>query len=114
MTGAQGQARPEQNQLREHRDWLRAHVEPCIRDLLACEGFWATERPRWSQSRTPTDAHVQIGGLCYWPAAQDPAEHRMTLTTCTTDRPVPPFDRPNNRLYTAKFRPCAWGLTVLY
>jgi hypothetical protein len=37
----------EQNQLREHRDWLRAHIEPHVRDLLTCEGFWATERPRW-------------------------------------------------------------------
>jgi hypothetical protein len=73
----------ERNQLREHRDWLRAHVEPLIRDLLLCEGFWATERPRWSQSRTPSDAHVQIGGLCYWPAARDPGRPGLTLTTCT-------------------------------
>ena len=73
----------ERNQLREHRDWLRAHVEPLIRDLLVCEGFWATERPRWSQSRTPSDAHVQIGGLCYWPAARDPGQPSVTLTTCT-------------------------------
>jgi hypothetical protein len=64
----------QQNQLREHRDWLRAHIEPHVRDLLACEGFWATERPRWSRSRTPTNAHLQVGGLCYWPAAQNPGE----------------------------------------
>lgn len=78
----------ERNQLREHRDWLRTHVEPLIRDLLMCEGFWATERPRWSQSRTPSDAHVQIGGLCYWPAAKDPGHHTVTLTTCTNGRNI--------------------------
>ncbi|HEY7932970.1 MAG TPA: hypothetical protein VID48_04015 [Solirubrobacteraceae bacterium] len=78
----------ERNQLREHRDWLRAHVEPCIRDLLTCEGFWATERPRWSQSRTPSDAHVQIGGLCYWPSARDHGQPGVTLTTCTNGRDI--------------------------
>lgn len=78
----------ERNQLREHRDWLRAHVEPHVRDLLVCEGFWATERPRWSQSRTPSDAHLQIGGLCYWPAARDPGQPGVTLTTCTNGRDI--------------------------
>jgi hypothetical protein len=89
----------ERNQLREHRDWLRAHVEPLIRDLLICEGFWATERPRWSQSQTPSDAHVQIGGLCYWPAARDPGHPGVTLTTCTNGRDVT-WDMALQRGYT--------------
>jgi hypothetical protein len=77
----QRRSQRERNQLREHRDWLRAHVEPCVRDLLVCEGFWATERPRWSQSRTPSDAHVQIGGLCYWPAALHATRARPCQST---------------------------------
>jgi hypothetical protein len=89
----------ERNQLREHRDWLRSHVEPLIRDLLTCEGFWATERPRWSQSRTPSDAHVQIGGLCYWPAARDPGQPGVTLTTCTNGRDIT-WDTALQRGYT--------------
>ncbi len=89
----------ERNQLREHRDWLRAHVEPLIRDLLTCEGFWATERPRWSQSRTPSDAHIQVGGLCYWPAAHDPGQRGVTLTTCTNGRDIT-WDIALGRSYT--------------
>jgi hypothetical protein len=94
----------ERNQLREHRDWLRAHVEPLIRDLLICEGFWATERPRWSQSRTPSDAHVQIGGLCYWPAARDPGQPGVTLTTCTNGRDIT-WDLALQRGYTLILKP---------
>jgi hypothetical protein len=73
---SQRRSQRERNQLRQHRDWLRAHVEPLVRDLLRCEGFWATARPRWSQSRTQSSAHLQIGGLCYWPAARDPGQKR--------------------------------------
>ena len=94
----------ERNQLREHRDWLRAHVQPVIRDLLISEGFWATERPRWSQSRTPSDAHVQIGGLCYWPAARDPGQPGVTLTTCTNGRDIT-WDIALDRGYTLMPKP---------
>jgi hypothetical protein len=96
---SQRRSQRERNQLRQHRDWLRAHVEPLVRDLLRCEGFWATARPRWSQSRTQSSAHLQIGGLCYWPAARDPGQSGMTLTTCTNGADIT-WDMALQRGYT--------------
>jgi hypothetical protein len=92
----------EQNQLREHRDWLRRHVEPCIRDLLACEGFWTSERPRWSQSRTPSDGYLQVGGMCGFPAALH--GHTIVLTTCTNGRDIT-WDTALHRGYTLMPKP---------
>jgi hypothetical protein len=95
----QARSQRERNQLRQHRDWLRAHVEPLVCDLLRCEGFWANQRPRWSQSRTQSNAHLQIGGLCYWPAARDPGQPGVTLTTCTNGADIT-WDMALERGYT--------------
>ena len=43
---------PEQGQLNRYRDWTAKRVEPVVLDLIRCEGFWATDRPRWSLSRS--------------------------------------------------------------
>lgn len=94
--------RHEQNQLREHRDWLRRHVEPCVRDLIACEGFWTTDRPRWSGSRTPSDGYLQVGGMCGFPAAMH--GNTLVLTTCTNGRDIT-WDTALDRGYTLMPKP---------
>jgi hypothetical protein len=75
---------PEQAQLNRYRDWMATHVEPHVLELIRCEGFWANERPRWSMSRTRSDALLQVGAMCLWPATED--GRSVILTTCTNGR----------------------------
>jgi len=75
---------PEQGQLNRYRDWMAKHVEPVVLDLIRCEGFWATDRPRWSLSRTPSDGYLQVGRTCLFPAVIH--SHEIVLTTCTNGR----------------------------
>ena len=58
---------PEQAQLNRYRDWMATHVEPKVRELIRCEGFWTTERPRWSRSDKPSAGYLQIGRMCACP-----------------------------------------------
>jgi hypothetical protein len=92
----------EQGQLNRYRDWIGRYVEPHVRDLIACEGFWASERPRWSTSRTPSDAILQIGGMCLFPIAQDGG--RLVATTCTNGRDIT-WDTALARGYTLTPKP---------
>jgi hypothetical protein len=92
----------EQTQLARNRDWLAATVEPCVIDLIRSEGFWATNRPRWSQSRTPSDAYLQIGRLCLWPTVKDGP--KLVLTTCTNGKGTT-WDTALDRHYTLMPQP---------
>jgi hypothetical protein len=82
--GSGNRSGPEQAQLNRYRDWMTKHVEPHVRDVIRYEGFWATDRPRWSLSRTPSDRYLQVGGMCLFPAAIH--GHEIILTTCTNRR----------------------------
>lgn len=93
---------PEQGQLNRYRDWMASHVEPHALDLIRCEGFWANDRPRWSLSRTRSDALLQVGGMCLWPASDDGG--RMILTTCTNGRDIT-WDIALARRYTLVPKP---------
>jgi hypothetical protein len=88
---------PEQGQLNRYRDWMVRHVEPHVRDLIRCEGFWATERPRWARSRTPSNGWLQVGGMCLFPAATHGTE--VVLTTCENGRDIT-WDIALERRYT--------------
>jgi hypothetical protein len=93
---------PEQGQLNHYRDWMATHVEPHVLQLIRCEGFWANERPRWSMSRTRSDALLQVGGMCLWPASEDGG--RLILTTCTNGRDIT-WDIAMERGYTLMPKP---------
>ena len=93
---------PEQAQLNRYRDWMATHVEPHVLELIRCEGFWANERPRWSMSRTRSDALLQVGGMCLWPASKDAG--RLILTTCTNGRDIT-WDIALERRYTLMPKP---------
>lgn len=95
---------PEQGQLNRYRDWMAKHVEPVVLDLIRCEGFWATDRPRWSLSRTPSDGYLQIGRMCLFPAAKH--THEIVLTTCTNGRGTT-WDTALARGYTLMPKPYA-------
>jgi hypothetical protein len=95
---------PEQAQLNRYRDWMATHVEPHVLELIRCEGFWANERPRWSMSRTRSDALLQVGGMCLWPASKDAG--RLVLTTCTNGRDIT-WDIALARHYTSVPKPYA-------
>jgi hypothetical protein len=82
--GSGNRSGPEQGQLNRYRDWMATHVEPVVLDLICCEGFWATDRPRWSLSRTPSDGYLQVGRMCLFPAVTD--GRQIVLTTCTNGR----------------------------
>jgi hypothetical protein len=73
---------PEQGELNRYRDWMAKHVEPIVLDLIRCEGFWATDRPRWSLSRTRSDGYLQVGRICLFPAVY--RAERIVLATCTS------------------------------
>jgi len=94
----------EQGQLNRYRDWMAKHVEPVILDLIQCEGFWATDRPRWSLSRTPSDGLLQVGGMCLFPAVIH--SHEIVLTTCTNGRDTT-WDTALARGYTLMPKPYA-------
>ena len=70
----------QQQRLRRCHAWLHEHLEPHVRLLIAVEGFWATTRPGWCLSRTPSDGHLQVGGLCYFPVTI--RDGWAILTTC--------------------------------
>jgi hypothetical protein len=74
----------EQGQLNRYRDWMATHVEPHVLEAIRCEGFWSSERPRWSGSRTPSDGYLQVGGMCGFPVARYGLE--IVLMTCTNRR----------------------------
>lgn len=93
---------PEQGQLNRYRDWMAKHVEPVVMDLIRCEGFWTTERPRWSRSDTPSDGYLQIGRMCGFPAALH--DGQIVLTTCTNGRDIT-WDIALNREYTLMPKP---------
>lgn len=82
--GSGNRSGPEQAQLNRYRNWMAANVEPHVLDLIACEGFWATDRPRWSLSRTRSDGYLQVGRMCLFPAVAD--NRGLVLTTCTNGR----------------------------
>jgi hypothetical protein len=46
---------------------MAKHVDPVVRNLIACEGFWATDRPCWPLSRTRWDGYLQLGRMCLSP-----------------------------------------------
>jgi hypothetical protein len=95
--GSGNRSGPEQAQLSRYRDWMARHVEPVVLDLIACEGFWATARPRWSQSRTRSDGYLQVGRMCLFPAVTHDRE--IVLTTCTNGQGTT-WDVALNRGYT--------------
>jgi hypothetical protein len=70
----------EQGELNSYRQWMARHVQPHVMELIRCEGFWATRRPKWALSRTPADGWMQVGRMCLFPVA----EHgdALVLTTC--------------------------------
>jgi hypothetical protein len=100
--GSDRRTGPEQGQLNHYRDWMARHVEPHVLDLIRCEGCWANERPRWSLSRTRSDALLQVGGMCLWPASEDGG--RLILTTCTNGRGIT-WDIGLQRGYTLMPKP---------
>ncbi len=92
----------QQRQLAEYRSWMAANVEEHLRDLIRCEGFWATEPPRWARTRTPTAGHLQIGGLCYFPVALD--NGIATLKSCINANGIT-WDVALDRGYTLMPKP---------
>jgi len=100
--GSGNRSGPEQAQLNRYRDWTAKHVEPHILDLIRCEGFWTTERPRWSRSETPSDGYLQAGRMCGFPAAMH--GHEIVLTTCTNGRDIT-WDLALARGYTLMPKP---------
>jgi hypothetical protein len=93
---------PQQGQLNRYRDWMAQHVEPHVRDLIRCEGFWATERPRWARSRTQSHGWLQVGGMCLFPFAIHGTE--VVLTTCENGRDIT-WDVALARRYTLMPKP---------
>jgi hypothetical protein len=119
--GSGNRSGPEQAQLNRYRDWMASHVEPHVRDLIRCEGFWTTERPPWSRSDRPSAGYLQLGRMCGFPAVID--DGRMILTTCTNGRDVT-WDIALERRYTLmpkpytpyspeRLRPPSWPTLVL-
>ena len=93
---------PEQGQLNRYRDWMTRHAEPVVLDLIRCEGFWATERPRWSRSDTPSDGYLQVGRMCGFPSVL--RGHEIVLATCTNGRDIT-WDIALSRHYTLMPKP---------
>lgn len=93
---------PEQAQLNRYRDWMASHVEPNVRDLIRCEGFWTTERPLWSRSDKPSAGYLQIGRMCGFPAAMN--DGQIVLTTCTNGKDIT-WDIALERRYTLMPKP---------
>jgi hypothetical protein len=81
---------------------MSRHVEPNVLELIRYEGFWATERPHWSLSRTPSDGYLQVGRMCLFPAAIHNGE--IVLTTCTNGRDIT-WDIALDRGYTLMPKP---------
>jgi hypothetical protein len=100
--GSGNRTGPQQGQLNRYRDWMARYVEPHVRDLIACEGFWASERPRWSMSRTRSDRYLQIARICLFPVIEDVG--RLVATTCTNGRDTT-WDTALARGYTLTPKP---------
>lgn len=100
--GSGNRSGPEQAQLNRYRDGMAIHVEPHVRDLIRCEGFWTTERPRWSRSDTRSAGYLQVGRMCGFPAAGH--DHELALTTCTNGRDIT-WDIALDRGYTLMPKP---------
>ncbi|MFI4992439.1 MAG: hypothetical protein ACHQCH_02340 [Solirubrobacterales bacterium] len=100
--GSGNRSGPEQGQLNRYRDWMAKHVEPHVLELIRCEGFWTSERPRWSRSDTPSDGYLQVGGMCGFPAVVD--GRQIILTTCTNGRDIT-WDIALARRYTLMPKP---------
>jgi hypothetical protein len=100
--GSGNRSGPEQGHLNRYRDWMTKHVEPHVRDLIGCEGFWATERPRWARSRTSSSGWLQVGGMCLFPVAKHGTE--VVLTTCENGRDTT-WDVALARRYTLMPKP---------
>ena len=92
------------------RGWMAQHVEPHLRDCIRYEGFWATRRPQWSRSRTPSDGYLQVGGLCGFPVVIDDRE--AVLTTCVNGRGIT-WDIALERGYTRIPKPFTEPLSTL-
>jgi hypothetical protein len=92
----------EQGQLNRYRDWMARQVQPLVLELIRCEGFWATRRPRWSPSHTPSDGYLQVGRMCLFPAAVH--DRQITLTTCMNESHVT-WDLALKRGYTLMAKP---------
>ncbi len=100
--GSGNRTGPQQAQLNRYRDWMANHVEPHVIELIRCEGFWTTERPRWSQSDTKSDGYLQVGRMCGFPAADN--DGVLVLTTCTNGREIT-WDIALARSYTLMPKP---------
>ena len=100
--GSGNRSGPEQGQLNRYRDWMGKHVEPHVRDVIRCEGFWTTERPRWSRSDTRSTGYLQVGRMCGFPAAMH--DDQFVLTTCTNGRDIT-WDIALGRGYTLVPKP---------
>jgi hypothetical protein len=100
----------EQGQLRRHRDWMARHVQPLVLELIRCEGFWATRRPRWSLSHTPSDGYLQVGRMCLFPAAVH--DRQIMLTTCMNESHIT-WDIALRRGYTLMPKPYTNTLPLL-
>jgi hypothetical protein len=119
--GSGNRSGPQQGQLNRYRDWIAKHVEHVVLDLIRCEGFWTTERPRWSRSDTPSAGYLQVGRMCGFPAALH--DGAIVLTTCTNGRDIT-WDTALARGYTLMpkphtgyaptlLQPPSWPTTVL-
>jgi hypothetical protein len=84
--GSGNRTGPEQAQLNRYRDWMANHVQQHVVELIRGEGFWTTERPRWSRSDTKSDGYLQVGRMCGFPAAM--RDRAIVLTTCTNGRDI--------------------------
>ena len=100
--GSGNRSGQQQGQLNRYRDWMAAHVEPYVLDLIRCEGFWATDRPRWSLSRTRSDGLLQVGRMCLFPSVVD--GRQVILTTCTNGTGIT-WDTALTRGYTLVPKP---------
>lgn len=70
----------EQGELNSYRQWMARYVQPHVMELIRCEGFWASSRPKWALSRTPADGWLQVGRMCLFPVAMH--GDALVLATC--------------------------------
>lgn len=100
--GSGNRSGPEQVQLNRYRDWMANHVQEHVVELICCEGFWTTERPRWSRSEKASYGYLQVGRMCGFPAARN--DGVLVLTTCTNGRDIT-WDIALRRGYTLMPKP---------
>jgi hypothetical protein len=100
--GSGNRSGPEQMQLNRYRTWMANHVQEHVVELIRCEGFWTTERPRWSRSDKPSAGYLQVGRMCGFPTANN--DGVLILTTCTNGRDIT-WDNALARGYTLMPKP---------